>query len=68
MSMDQLISIISSVGFPIVSTICLGVFINQVIKNQREDFKRREELLVNQINTLTHLIIGFTNSNNKGGE
>lgn len=41
--MDSIAQIISSLGFPIVACIGLGIFIKKVIENNREDAKEDKE-------------------------
>lgn len=41
--MQELTSVIGTVGFPIVACVGLGYFINYIVKSQREDNSKRED-------------------------
>lgn len=41
--MQELTTVIGTIGFPIVACVGLGYFINNTIKSQREDNSNREE-------------------------
>ena len=48
--MDELIKLITNLGFPIVCVIACAYFINYIIKAEREENKRREEKYIETIN------------------
>lgn len=47
--MNELTTVISTVGFPICACLGLGFYINQTTKFQREDSSKREEKLFQQL-------------------
>ena len=48
--MDELIKLITNLGFPIVCVIACAYFINYIIKEEREENKKREEKYLETIN------------------
>ena len=50
MSIEDITSIITTLGFPIVCVIACAYFINYIIKAEREENQRREEKYIDTIN------------------
>ena len=48
--MNDIINLITNLGFPIVCVIACAYFINYIIKAEREENKRREEKYIETIN------------------
>ena len=48
--MNDVINLITNLGFPIVCVIACAYFINYIIKAEREENKRREEKYIETIN------------------
>ena len=48
--MDELIKLITNLGFPIVCVIACAYFINYIIKAEREENQKREEKYIETIN------------------
>ena len=48
--MDEIVKLITNLGFPIVCVIACAYFINYIIKAEREENKRREEKYIETIN------------------
>ena len=48
--MDDIINLITNLGFPIVCVIGCAYFINYIIKAEREENQRREEKYIETIN------------------
>ena len=50
MGVEEITSIITNLGFPIVCVIACAYFINYIIKAEREENKKREEKYIDTIN------------------
>ena len=50
MGIDEITSIITTLGFPIVCVIACAYFINYIIKAEREENQKREEKYIETIN------------------
>ena len=48
--MDEIVNLITSLGFPIVCVIACAYFINYIIKAEREENQKREEKYIETIN------------------
>ena len=48
--MNDVINLITNLGFPIVCVIACAYFINYIIKAEREENKKREEKYIDTIN------------------
>ena len=48
--MNEVINLITNLGFPIVCVIACAYFINYIIKAEREENQRREEKYIETIN------------------
>ena len=60
--MDELIKLITNLGFPIVCVIACAYFINYIIKEEREENKKREEKYLETINKFS-LVLEKVNDN-----
>ena len=47
---EEITKLITTLGFPIVCVIACGYFINYIIKAQREENQKREEIYIETIN------------------
>ena len=47
---DEIVNLVTSLGFPIVCVIACAYFINYIIKAEREENKKREEKYIEKIN------------------
>ena len=54
--MQEIVEIIQTIGFPIAVCIACFCFIQQIIKENREDNKKREEILFTQVNDITRTL------------
>ena len=54
--MNDLINLITNLGFPIVCVIACAYFINYIIKAEREENKRREEKYIETINKFSTVL------------
>ena len=54
--MNDVINIITNLGFPIVCVIACAYFINYIIKAEREENKRREEKYIETINKFSTVL------------
>ena len=50
---DEIVNLITSLGFPIVCVIACAYFINNIIKAEREENQKREEKYVETINNFS---------------
>ena len=50
MGIEEITSIITTLGFPIVCVIACAYFINYIIKAEREENQKREEKYIDTIN------------------
>ena len=48
--MDDIVTLITNLGFPIVCVIACAYFINYIIKAEREENQKREEKYIETIN------------------
>ena len=48
--MEEVVNLITNLGFPIVCVIACAYFINYIIKAEREENKKREEKYIETIN------------------
>ena len=53
MSIEEITSAITTLGFPIICVIACGYFINNMIKARREENQNREEKYIETINNFT---------------
>ena len=51
--MDDVVNLITNLGFPIVCVIACAYFINYMIKSEREENQKREENYINTINNFS---------------
>ena len=51
--MDKITELIQNLGFPVGVCLICFFFINQLIKDNREDSKKREELLYSRIGEIS---------------
>lgn len=54
--MKEMIEIIQTIGFPIAVCIACFYFIQQIIKENREDNKKREEIMFTQLGDITRTL------------
>ena len=54
--MKEMIEIIQTIGFPIAVCIACFYFIQQIIKENREDNKKREEIMFSQLADITRTL------------
>ena len=54
--MKEMIEIIQTIGFPIAVCIACFSFIQQIIKENRDDNKKREELMFTQLSDITRTL------------
>ena len=62
MSIEEISSAITTLGFPIICVIACGYFINNMIKAQREENQNREEKYIETINNFT-IVMDKVNEN-----
>ena len=51
--MNDVVNLITNLGFPIVCVIACAYFINYMIKSEREENQKREENYINTINNFS---------------
>ena len=51
--MNDVVNLITNLGFPIVCVIACAYFINYIIKAEREENQKREEKYINTINNFS---------------
>ena len=56
MGVEELTSIITTLGFPIVCVIACAYFINYIIKAEREENQKREEKYIETINKFSTVL------------
>ena len=56
MSIEEITSAITTLGFPIICVIACGYFINNMIKSQREENQNREERYIETINKFSTVL------------
>ena len=54
--MQEIVEIIQSIGFPIAVCIACFYFINTIIKENRDDNKKREEIMFTQLADITRTL------------
>ena len=54
--MDEVTSLITNLGFPIVCVIACAYFINYIIKAEREENQKREEKYIETINKFSDVL------------
>ena len=54
--MNEVINLITNLGFPIVCVIACAYFINYIIKAEREENQRREEKYIETINKFSTVL------------
>ena len=59
---DEIVNLVTSLGFPIVCVIACAYFINNIIKAQREENQNREEKYIETINNFT-IVMDKVNEN-----
>ena len=62
MGVEELTSIITTLGFPIVCVIACAYFINYIIKAEREENQKREEKYIDTINKFS-IVLEKVNDN-----
>ena len=60
--MGELAEIIQTLGFPVAVCIACFYFINTIIKENREDSKKREELLFTRIGEISKTLSDVANT------
>ena len=60
--MNDVVNLITNLGFPIVCVIACAYFINYIIKAEREENQKREEKYINTINNFS-VVIDKVNEN-----
>ena len=60
--MNEVATLITNLGFPIVCVIACAYFINYIIKAEREENKRREEKYIETINKFS-IVLEKVNDN-----
>ena len=60
--MNEVINLITNLGFPIVCVIACAYFINYIIKAEREENQRREEKYIETINKFS-IVLEKVNDN-----
>ena len=59
---DEIVNLVTSLGFPIVCVIACAYFINYIIKAEREENQKREEKYIETINNFS-VVIDKVNEN-----
>ena len=54
--MDDIINLITNLGFPIVCVIACAYFINYIIKAERQENQKREEKYIETINKFSDVL------------
>ena len=60
--MNDVVNLITNLGFPIVCVIACAYFINYIIKAEREENQKREEKYINTINNFS-VVLDKVNDN-----
>ena len=60
--MNDVVTLITNLGFPIVCVIACAYFINYIIKAEREENQKREEKYINTINNFS-VVLDKVNDN-----
>ena len=53
---DEIVNLVTSLGFPIVCVIACAYFINYIIKAEREENQKREEKYIETINKFSEVL------------
>ena len=59
---DEIVNLVTTLGFPIVCVIACAYFINYIIKAEREENQKREEKYIDTINKFS-LVLDKVNDN-----
>ena len=59
---DEIVNLVTSLGFPIVCVIACAYFINYIIKAEREENQKREEKYIETINKFS-VVLDKVNDN-----
>ena len=59
---DEIVNLVTTLGFPIVCVIACAYFINYIIKAEREENQRREEKYIDTINKFS-VVLDKVNDN-----
>ena len=59
---DEIVNLVTSLGFPIVCVIACAYFINYIIKAEREENQKREEKYIDTINNFS-VVLDKVNDN-----
>ena len=59
---DEIVNLVTSLGFPIVCVIACAYFINYIIKAEREENQKREEKYIDTINKFS-VVLDKVNDN-----
>ena len=59
---DEIVNIVTTLGFPIVCVIACAYFINYIIKSEREENQKREEKYIETINNFS-VVLDKVNDN-----
>ena len=59
---DEIINLVTTLGFPIVCVIACAYFINYIIKAEREENQKREEKYIDTINKFS-VVLDKVNDN-----
>ena len=60
--MNDIVNLVTNLGFPIVCVIACAYFINYIIKAEREENQKREEKYINTINNFS-VVLDKVNDN-----
>ena len=60
--MGEIIEVIQTLGFPVAVCLACFYFINTIIKENREDSKKREELLFTRIGEISKTLSDVANT------
>ena len=53
---DEIVNLVTTLGFPIVCVIACAYFINYIIKAEREENQKREEKYIDTINKFSEVL------------
>ena len=59
---DEIVNLVTTLGFPIVCVIACAYFINYIIKAEREENQKREEKYISTINNFS-VVLDKVNDN-----
>ena len=60
--LDEIVNLVTTLGFPIVCVIACAYFINYIIKAEREENQKREEKYIDTINKFS-VVLDKVNDN-----